>query len=143
MGGPLSHTRGSIRSRTEISEMTLPDPSSKEPRAVRIPGVLFLREQDGNPERLLKRRLLESFKQRAGVQHAYLAQISSGDQSGVALCLKTDHGPDPNLVREIGAIFAAIFGGHEHLDILFLNETQESALRRVCAPFYVVSTPAR
>jgi hypothetical protein len=75
-------------------------------------------------------------------KHAYLAQISSGDQSGVALCLKTDHGPDPNLVREIGAIFADIFGGHEHLDILFLNETQESALRRVCAPFYVGSTPA-
>lgn len=121
--------------------MTLPDPSSKEPRAVHVPGVRFLREQDGNPERLLKSRLLESFKQCAGVLHAYLAQISSGDQLGVALCLKTAHGPDPNLVREIGAVFAGIFGGHQHLDILFLNETQESALRRVCAPFYVASTP--
>ncbi len=122
--------------------MTVTDPSPEAPREIHVPGVRFLREQDGNPERLLKSRLLESLKQRAGVQHAYLAQISSGGQSGVALCLKTDHGPDPNLVREIGAIFAAIFGGHEHLDILFLNETQESALRRVCAPFYVVSAPA-
>ena len=122
--------------------MTLPDPSSKEPRAVRVPGVRFLREQDGEPERLLKNRLVESFKQRGGVQHAYLAQISSGDQLGVALCLKTDHGPDPNLIREIGGIFGGIFGGHEHLDCLFLNETQESALRRVCTPFYVASTPA-
>jgi SseB protein C-terminal domain len=122
--------------------MTVPDPSPEAPREIHVPGVRFLREQDGSPERLLKSRLLESLKQRAGVQHAYLAQISSGGQSGVALCLKTDHGPDPNLVREIGAIFAAIFGGHEHLDILFLNETQESALRRVCAPFYVVSAPA-
>ena len=122
--------------------MTVTDPSPEAPREIHVPGVRFLREQDGNPERLLKSRLLESLKQRAGVQHAYLAQISSGGQSGVALCLKTDHGPDPNLVREIGAIFAAILGGHEHLDILFLNETQESALRRVCAPFYVVSAPA-
>jgi hypothetical protein len=122
--------------------MTVTDPSPEAPREIHVPGVRFLREQDSNPERLLKSRLLESLKQRAGVQHAYLAQISSGGQSGVALCLKTDHGSDPNLVREIGAIFAAIFGGHEHLDILFLNETQESALRRVCAPFYVVSAPA-
>ena len=95
--------------------MNVPDPSPEAPREIHVPGVRFLREQDGSPERLLKSRLLESLKQRAGVQHAYLAQISSGGQSGVALCLKTDHGPDPNLVREIGAIFAAIFGGHEHL----------------------------
>jgi len=99
-------------------------------------------EQDGKPERLIKSRLVESFKERSDVQRAYLAQISVGDQSGVALCLKTRHGPDQTLVREIGAIFAAIFGGREHLDILFLNETQELELRRVCPPFYLVSTPA-
>jgi len=123
--------------------MTLPDPSSKEPRTVHVPGVRFLREQDGEPERFLKSRLVESFKERNDVERAYLAQISSGDQLGVALCLKARHGPDHSLVRAIGAIFAAIFGGHEHLDILFLNETQEPALRRVCVPFYEVSAPAQ
>ncbi len=120
--------------------MTVPD-SSKEPRAMRVPGIQFLREQDGKPERLLKTRLVESFKQRDEVQRAYLAQISSGNQSGVALCLKTRHGPDPNIVREVGEIFAGLFVRQEHLDILFLNEPQESALRSICNPFYAVSAP--
>jgi hypothetical protein len=102
-----------------------------------------LGEQDGIPERILKSRLLEYFKQRVGIRDAYLAQISASDRSSVALCLKTDHGPDHDLVRDIGAIFAAIFGKHEHLDILFLSETQDSELRRVCAPFYKSAIPSR
>jgi hypothetical protein len=100
--------------------------------------VIFLREQDGKPERLLKRRLVESFKQRGDVLHAYLAQISSEGQPSVALCLKTSQGPDQNLVQEIGAMFAAIFGRHEHLDILFLNEKRELAVASVCAPFFAL-----
>jgi hypothetical protein len=122
--------------------MTSPDPSTKESRTIRAPDVRFLREQDGSSERLLKSRLVGPFKQRVDVQRAYLAQISSGDQSGVALCLRTRHGPDPNLVREIGAIFATIFVRQEHLDILFLNDSQESALRSVCTPFYAVPAPS-
>ncbi len=114
----------------------------QEPLVIHVSGVRFLREQDGRPERLLKGRLVESFKQGDEVQRAYLAQISSGEQSGVALCLKTRHGPDPNVVREVGSIFAGIFVKQEHLDILFLNENQESALRNVCAPFYAASAPA-
>lgn len=87
--------------------MTVPDHSPEAPREIQAPNVRFLREQDGKPERLLKNRLVESFKQRDDVRRAYLAQISLGDQSGVALCLKTKHGPDPNLVRDIAAMFAA------------------------------------
>ncbi|MHB1530017.1 MAG: hypothetical protein ACYCXT_11435 [Acidiferrobacteraceae bacterium] len=64
------------------------------------------------------------------------AQVISGDQPSVALCLKMRHGADPNLVREIGSIFSALFVRQEHLDILFLNESHELALRSVCAPFY-------
>ena len=119
--------------------MTFPDPSSKEPRKIHVTNVQFLREQDGKPERLLKSRLLESFKQNGDVQRAYLAQVNSGRQPSVALCLKTVHGQDQNLVREIGKVFAAVFGMKEHLDILFLNEAQELALISVCAPFFAVS----
>lgn len=121
--------------------MGLPDSSSKQPRAMYPSDIRFLREQDGDPERLLKARLVECFRRRDEVQCAYLAQINSGNQSGVALCLRTQRGPDPNIVREVGAIFARLFVKQEHLDILFLKETQESALRNVCKPFYVVSTP--
>ncbi len=95
-----------------------------------------MREQDGKPERVLKSQLGKLFKQNSDIQRAYLVQISSGDVSGVALCLKSKRGPDQNLVREIGALFAGIFVRREHLDILFLTEAQESALTTVCAPFY-------
>ncbi len=109
---------------------------------MRVPEVQFLGEQDGKPERLLKGRLAESLKYRGEVQRAYLAQVISGDQAGVALCIKARHGAaDANLVREVGSIFASIFAKQAHLDILFLSESQEAALRDVCAPFYAVTAP--
>jgi hypothetical protein len=116
-----------------------PNPSAKDSHAA--VGIRFLGEQDGKPERLLKSQLVESFKGRDEVQRAYLAQITSGDQPGVALCLKTRQGPDSNIIRDVGAIFAGLFVTQEHLDVLFLSATQESALRNVCAPFYAVSAP--
>lgn len=63
---------------------------------MRVPEVRFLGEQDGKPERLLKGRLAESFKQRGEVQRVYLARVISGDQVGIALCIKARHGADPN-----------------------------------------------
>lgn len=110
--------------------------SNCEPRVMRVADVQFLGEQDGKPERLSKDRLVESFKQWEEVQRAYLAQVISGDQVGVALCIKARQGADPNLVRKVGSIFASIFVGQAHLGILFLTEPQESALMKVCAAFY-------
>jgi hypothetical protein len=101
--------------------------------------VRFLREQDGAPERLLKSRLIESFVHHSDVQRAYLAQISSEDHTLVALCVRNIGGPDRELVRRIGAVFAAIFGAHEHLDILFLTDAQEQSLLSVCPPFFSAS----
>ena len=123
--------------------MTMSKPSPKGPRTMRVPKLRFLGEQDGRPERLLKGRLSESFKQHEEVQRVYLAQVVSGDQVGVALCMKARHGADRDLVREIGSIFASIFAKQAHLDILFLSEAQELALRNVCAPFYTATVPAR
>lgn len=109
---------------------------------MRVPEVRFLGEQDGKPERVLKGRLAESFKLRGEVQRAYLARVISGDQAGVALCIKARDGADPSLVRQVGSVFASIFAKQAHLDILFLSESQEQALRNVCAPFYAVVTAA-
>lgn len=122
--------------------MTASNPSRKEPRAIHVSEVRFLGEQDGQPERLLKGRLTESFKQRGEVQRAYLAQVISGDQAGVVLCVRVRQGADPNLVQEVGSIFASIFATQAHLDILFLSESQETALRNVCTPFYQVTASA-
>jgi len=98
--------------------------------------VRFLGEQDGEVERLLKAQLSEMFKGHKDVRRAYLARIAAGDQTGIALCLGTKHGAKQSLVSEIGAIFSGIFAKQAHLDILFLTESQELALEKVCAPFY-------
>jgi type III secretion system (T3SS) SseB-like protein len=98
--------------------------------------VRFLREQDGTPERLLKSHLVELFARHAGVRRAYLAQIRAGDNVGVALCISNVGGAERSLAQDVGAIFASIFGAHEHLDILFLSEEQEASLERVCSRFF-------
>ena len=103
---------------------------------LRVSNLQFVHEQDGAPERLLKDRLVQSFNRRADVQRAYLAQVNAGGQLGVALCLRSLRGPDRGLVDDISDIFAAVFAAHEHLDVLFLNDDQESVLRSVCAPFF-------
>jgi len=113
----------------------------RELQEIHVKNVRFLREHDGKPERVLKSRLVECLKGYRDLQRAYLAQVSSGGQPYVALCLRTGHGPDQSLLKEIGAIFAAIFVRQEHLDILFVNEAQESALKGVCAPFFSASAP--
>jgi hypothetical protein len=108
----------------------------RDPTEIHVTNIRFLGEQDGEPERLLKARLIDLLKQHNHIQRAYLARVAAAEQANVALCLRSLTRADRNLVQEIGSIFAAIFVVHEHLDILFLNETQESALAAVCAPFY-------
>jgi hypothetical protein len=75
-----------------------------------------------------------------GVARATLARVRVEGELGVALCVRSINGADPALVRDIGEIFAAIFGSHEHLDIVFLNDAQEESLSVVCQPFF--SSPA-
>jgi hypothetical protein len=69
---------------------------------------------------------------------AYLAQVAYGERSpmAVALCLRSQFGPDRGVAEKIGEIFASMFGGHEHLDIIFLDKEEESELSKVCPPFF-------
>jgi hypothetical protein len=115
--------------------------SPKHPQEIRVPQVQFLGEQDGPPEQLLKDRLTEFFQRDKSVHRAYLAKVSLGEQSGVALCLKTQFGADRGLAEKIGAIFGMVFNAHEHLDIMFLSDEQESELAKVCSPFFGNPTP--
>lgn len=108
---------------------------------MRVPQPRFLGEQDGPPERELKAALVEFFGRDPSVRAAYLARVAYGDQAtaNVVLCLRTQFGPDPGLAEKIGRIFASMFGAHEHLDLLFLNDEQENTLRKVAAPFFGVT----
>jgi hypothetical protein len=108
---------------------------------LQVPEIQFLREQDGPPERLLKERLAVAFVFHRQLNRTYLAQIRYADQIGLALCLSCANGPRQKLAEVVGEVFGSIFGAHEHLDIVFVGEDQEPALRGICRPFY--SAPAR
>jgi hypothetical protein len=62
--------------------------------------------------------------------------VNIENQSGVALCLKTQFGPDRGLAEKIRAVFKTIFNAHEHLDIMFLSSRQEAEVALVCKPFF-------
>ena len=105
---------------------------------MRVPKIAFLGEQDGPTEQQLKDRLCEFFKRDRSVHAAYLARVDVGGQTSVALCLKTQFGPDRGLAEKIGAIFKTIFNAQVHLDIMFPSATQEAELTKVCKPFFLV-----
>lgn len=99
-----------------------------------VQTLVFLGEQDGPPERELKNQLVAVVLGGSQIQRAYLARIEADGERCVALCLR---GPaDMEIVRQVFGVFGGIFGAHEHLDTLFLDESEEHDLRRVCAPFY-------
>jgi hypothetical protein len=110
----------------------------RAPQEIQVSTVHFVCEQDGPPERMLKQKLTGFFARDKSVKAAYLAKVGYGDQNneGVALCLRTEFGPDKGMASKIGTIFASLFGAQEHLDLLFVDEKQESELKRVCPPFF-------
>lgn len=135
MGRALSHSkRCSHESHVDMSRL---NPTSKNPEKFQLTELRFLGEQDGPPERELKFRLAQLFHSNKNVTTAYLARVSYGPESfAVALCLRARSGADRGLVEKVGKIFASMFGGHEHLDIIFVDEVQEAELASICTPFF-------
>jgi hypothetical protein len=114
--------------------MTYRDQSRSPPLQIRAEGIRYLREQSGKPERMLKARLSQVLRRQPEVRSAYLAQVELGEETSVALCLRGS--PQADLLAEIEATFALIFSSKQHLDILFLTESQEMEVRAVCPPFF-------
>lgn len=114
--------------------------SRKHPELEQIhaPKICFLSEQDGLAERELKGRLAELFQRDQSITTAYLARLRYGDQSPVtvALCVRAQFGFDHAVAENAGRIFASMFGVHEHMDIVFLEDNQECELSKVCSPFF-------
>jgi hypothetical protein len=111
----------------------------KKIEALHVAQVRFLGEQDGPPERELKEKLAEFFRD-STVKSAYLAQVAyeSGAAPEVALCIRSESGPDESLAKDVGSVFARMFGKGEHMDIVFLDEGQEAELSKVCRAFFAV-----
>jgi SseB protein C-terminal domain len=97
-------------------------------------SIRFVGEQDGEPERLLKKALSVELSGDENVTRAYLSRVEYEDGAHVALCLAAPE--DPSLVERIGRCFASTFAKQEHVDIVFVSPAQEMELQRVCTPFY-------
>jgi hypothetical protein len=110
----------------------------KHSEKLHILKVAFVCEQDGIPERDLKRNFVLLFKERDYVHSAYLARVRYNDSNelNVAFCVRMEWEDDPTLRKTIEEIFAAKFNQQEHLDIIFISNKQEDELKQVCRPFY-------
>lgn len=105
--------------------------------------IRFIEEQFGNTENELKGKLIALFECKNQIDQparAYLAKVEykASRDINIALCIPVVNNGGPSLVNEIAIIFREMFGSHEHLDVIFIGETQERMLRKVCCPFYCV-----
>jgi hypothetical protein len=102
------------------------------------PSIRFVGEQDGPSEHDFKRDISILLGTRKDVRSAYLAiaDYSDGLPLKVVLCLRLEKGEDKKLLRQVNKIFAKMFSHTESLDVLFLDEAEESCLKRICLPFY-------
>lgn len=100
--------------------------------------ILFLGEQDGVGERALKMALSECFSTNGRVDSAFLARVSFTEvpMPQVALCVKGKDDETSSLVECVGRVFGKLFKTTQHLDILFLSDTQLAEVTRVAKPFY-------
>lgn len=103
---------------------------------VYLQNICFIGEQKGAPEDVLKKALINFFLRDKSILRAYLAIIADNGKPSVALCLRTQFGPDKGMVEKIGTVFSAVFNSQEHLDIIFLNDQQEKDLIKFCQPFF-------
>jgi hypothetical protein len=102
-------------------------------------NIRFFGEKDGSSERELKQKLAHLFERTSDIQNAYLAIVDyqDGQPPSVVLHLEWTVGEDHELVGQISKIFSVMFSIDEHLDMLFLNESQKAELDNVCLPFYI------
>lgn len=118
--------------------------SRKKPvRALRVPEVSYVADQDGPVEQELKAWLTQTFLKTAGVKRASLARVRYGtsDKDEIALCISATVPDEETLVKTIGAHFAKVFATTAHLDILFLSKKEELEIQQACTPFYQETGP--
>lgn len=99
--------------------------------------VRFIGEQDGLPERELKRELCTVLSRHTVIEKAYLARVSYDGQNdpSVALCLAGS--PSDALLAELQKLFHRMFRVSEHLDIIFVSREQEVDIRSIASAFFV------
>jgi hypothetical protein len=124
---------------------------SRPPESFCPSNIRFVGEQAGAPEDELKREFVQLLKAAPTAKRAYLAKVVYNEnvyskifsalfggptEYSVALCIYSSVVPDIGLQKRLGQIFNNTFKTSEHLDIFFINDTQEQELKTVCRSFY-------
>lgn len=100
---------------------------------------VFLAEQDGIPEAILKESLITVFSHFRAIHFAFLLRVryrSNGEES-IALCIRARtlfRGP---IVKAVQRVFAQHFNADQFLDIIFISKRDLAEVGRVCMPFYI------
>lgn len=129
--------------------------AEEPPRPWQPGGVEFLGEQRGPAEDLITTALAARFAADSRIRAAFLVravyptagpQRSAEENRGrdgaaapveVVVCLAAPE--DPAIAAIVGEEFRKLFHASQHLDVLFLTDAQERAVRKVAAPFYSIS----
>jgi len=113
----------------------------REPECLYKVGLQFIGEQDGEPERELKRRIGNYLSSSSVSCRAYLARVKYSEEEdddeefSVSLCIG-GIAPSDTIISDVGKIFSAMFRTDEYLDVIYISERQEDTLKRVANPFY-------
>jgi len=102
--------------------------------------LYFISEQDGKVEREFKLALADNLSKLKKKIRAYLVRVAYGKNSeefNIAICFKIEEDNNELLLGETMKTFKKMFGLNEHLDIIFLDHSQEKILRSLCCPFFV------
>jgi SseB protein C-terminal domain len=105
---------------------------------MKVPSIVFLSEQQGEPESELQRQLAFYFKTQLAVTSAFLLHVRYGDAADdhVALCICGDGFDQCAVLENASKIFRGMFNETQGLDIVFLSPEQERRALKVGSPFY-------
>jgi hypothetical protein len=105
---------------------------------VSVGDIYFWGEQNGPVEDEFKAKLIASNLFKAEVKEAYLMRVRYPEATteNVALCLISDTGHEPELVRKIGEIFKSTFNSDQFLDTIFLEHQYWKRVRSIAKPFF-------
>jgi hypothetical protein len=111
----------------------------------KVRKTLFLSEQDGPAEQVLKRCLSDYLRCVPGVEQAYLVKIAHGKSSEQlpALCLVGGKKDALQIFQSAETIFHELFRSSEHLDIVFLTAEQKVEVSAIADPFYKANESSR
>lgn len=130
---------GQLHSSWDEAAKRCSKPLVRDPVQVAVSSIRILGEQDGEPERFIKAKIADFLRQTGYRCRAYLARVEYDvpGEFNVALFVRLETGDAKELVNAgIGNIFYETFKRDQHLDVLFLTQSEEEGIAAIVKPFF-------